>query len=1096
MVECTKCGFDNPDLARFCSGCGLETGDIECLGCHTKNSPGSKFCNACGQSLTRTQVEKPLRSAHAERRILTVLFCDLVDSTRMVDELDPEVSRAIIRDFQIICKDVIEQHDGRVSTYLGDGVVALFSRHESNAERAINAALMINREITRARGSFSHSERPIQVRCGVSTGLAVVGDDILGAPGLHQDTAIGLPMNMAARIQGMAQPGGIAVGSESYRMTYGLFDFEDLGQHALKGIKSAERIFRVIGKKAVSSRLMERAAEVTPMVDRKEVLQKLVGCWDRSIGTEGEVVVFTGEPGVGKSRIAQQLAMTIANHSDYYALEYQGSAYHANTMLYPVLRGIKFAANFERGESLENRLDKLEQYVHSLSDNFEQDMPAFVELLSLPDEGKWPAPLLDPDERKEWIFSVLIRNIFSLSRSQPVLVTFEDAHWLDPTTLELLSRIARKLEGHAILLLITSRPGFKADFLGLPNVMMLEVDSLPQEYAQQLVDQIKGEKQLPSKMIQQILDRTEGNPLFIEEISKSMLEILPVDGYLDDAASDTIILPATVQESLLARIDRLPEESRGLAYLAAVIGRVFSFELLEIVADYRSKNLYKDLMPLLNAQLVFQSKEAPDSEYSFKHALVRDVAYETLLKSDLTEIHLRIAVVIEQYFSDMVINSPELLARHFTEGNNFEKAIEYWLKAGKKASRQYALIEARSHLSNGLSCVEKCPNSDQNKSAQLALLIALGPVLMALEGSGSEITRKNYAQAVKLCEQLPVSAMQFKAFWGQWNVSMDYNRDRGLEWADKLQQLAEAIDDPDLKLQAHHCQWTTRFHYANHRDAQGYLEQGLGLYDSSRHRHHAAEYGGHDPKVCGLCFLSFVRWFQGDINEAEEAVQQSRAHAEKLNHAGSRLHAIELSLLLAQYQRKPELISNLTGQLKKICETIGLPEYEGKLNCCKGIVLANTLELAPGIELIKQGLDQLKAVGTTEDVPLYTEYLAQALGMAQKTDEALQYIDELLELLEVQKLRYWQAELFRRKGLLLWDKSEVDQAKVFLGKALQTAREQSALTLALRAALSLHEFNYATGLYPESRETLKELYSRFKTGQSSSELDEARAILH
>lgn len=1095
MAECVKCGFSNPDLARFCSDCGLEASEVECFSCHTQNSPGSRFCNACGQPLAGKPPEKPLRSAHAERRILTVLFCDLVDSTRLVDELDPEASRAIIRDFQIICKEIIEQYDGKVSTFLGDGIVALFGRHESNAERAINAALAINKKIDTARGSFSLSKRKIMVRCGISTGLAVVGDDILGATGVHQETAIGLPMNMAARIQGLAMPGGIAVGGESYRMTKELFEFENLGQHTLKGIKETQRVFRVIDRKDASSWLVDRAAQVSPMVDRTEMLKTLKICWNRSITTDGEVVVFTGEPGVGKTRIAQQLATTVAGHTEYYGLEYQGSAYHTNTMLYPVINSIKTAAGFERGDSLEEQLAKLERYVRSSSDHVEQDMPAFVELLSLPAGDKWPGPQLDPDEKKEWIFSVLTRNVFSLSKNHPVLITFEDAHWLDPTTLELLSRFVRKLEGYAILLLITSRPGFKADFLGLPNVTMLEVDRLPQEYAQQLVDQIRGEKQLPSYMLQQILERTEGNPLFIEEISKSVLEILPVEGELDDTSSNTFVLPATVQESLLARLDRLPEESRQIAHLAAVIGRTFSHDLLERVVGYLDKNLYKDLMPLLKAQLVFQSKESPDAEYSFKHALVRDVAYETLLKSDLVEIHLRIAVVIEEHFTDMLINSPELLARHFSEGGDFDKAVEYWLKAGEKASQQFALIEARSHLTAGLNCLEKCLKSDQTKSTQLALLIALGPVLMALEGSGSEITRENYSQAVALCDQLPVSAMQFKAFWGQWNVSMDYNRDAGLAWADKLQQLAEALDSSDFKLQAHHCQWTTRFHYADHRDAQIYLDQGLALYDTNRHRHHAAEYGGHDPKVCGLCFLSFVRWFQGDINEAEVAVRQGHEHAEKLNHAGSRLHAIELSLLLSQYQRKPALISDLTEKLKQICESIGLPEYEGKLNCCRGIVMANSGELTLGIDLIKQGLDQLKAVGTTEDVPLYTEYLAQALGTAHRTDEALQYIDELLDLLDAQKLRYWQAELFRRKGLLLWDKGEANQAKNFLIKALQVAKQQGALTLALRAALSLYNFNLNTGLYPESRETLKALYGCFATSQSASELDEARAIL-
>ena len=1096
MADCTKCGFSNPDLARFCSGCGVAVAKIECPDCAAQNDSGSRFCNICGHALVGKVSEPALRSSHAERRILTVLFCDLVDSTRLVDELDPEVCRAIIRDFQMACKEIIEQHEGRVSTYLGDGIVALFSRLESNAERAINAALMINREIARARDSFSLSKRKIQVRCGISTGLAVVGDDMLGDTGIHQDTAVGLPMNMAARIQGLAQPGGIAVGGETYQMTRAQFDFEDLGQHSLKGIKEQQQVWRVIDRKDTRSQLLERAAQVTPMVDRKGIVKALLELWERSNNEHGSVAVITGEPGVGKSRIVRQLANKIPDENEYFSLEYQCIAYHSNTALYPVISHLKEAAGFERGEQPEQRLLKLEQMVGRWSDRFEQDMPAFVELLSLPAEHKWPSPQLEPDKRKEWIFSVLLRNIFCMAKHQPVLIIFEDAHWIDPTTLELLSRLVREIENRNIFLLILSRPGFTTDFLKLPHVQMLEVESLPKKYAQQLVGQIQGGESLPRRILEKILQRTEGNPLFIEEISKSMLEMLPDDDAMKDEISHTIVLPATVQESLLARLDRLPEASRAIAHLAAVIGRVFSYDLLERVANYQGKNLYRELMPLLNAQLVFQSVASPDAEYSFKHALVRDVAYETLLKSDLVAIHRRIAMVLEQNYPGIALNSPELLARHFTEGDEAEKAVGYWLKAGKKSSRQFALIEARAHLTAGLQCLEQCEDNNDTKNRQLALLIAQGPVLMALEGSGAEITRQNYAQAVALCEALPASAMQFKALWGQWNVSMDYNRDQGLEWADKLQRLAETLDSRDLRLQAHHCQWTTRFHYANHLDAQKHLDKGIALYDEELHCHHAAEYGGHDPKVCGLVFLAFVRWFLGDIEAADAAAKESRAHAEKLDHAGSQLHMIELSLLLSQYQRKPAMIRDLTEQLQQICETIGLPEYEGKLNCCRGIVMANSDELPDGIALIKQGLDQLKSVGTTEDVPLYTEYLAQALGRAQKADEALKYIDELLDSLEAQKLRYWQAELFRRKGLLLQDKGEMKQAKRYFLQALQTANQQHALALALRASISLHQFNHRCGLYPEARETLEDIYGAFAEGQSSTELDEARAILH
>ncbi len=711
IVDCKKCGFTNPDQTRFCAGCGLAFSVIDCRHCNTENSPGSKFCHACGQPLTAgTPAETKLRSAHSERRILTVLFCDLVGSTQLVDTLDPELTRTIIRDFQRISKDVIEKHGGRVSTYLGDGIVALYSRHESNAERAINTALDINREIEQTQGSFSQANQKIEVRCGIATGLAVVGDNMPDDSQVHQETAFGLPLNLAARIQGLVEPGGVAVGSTTYQMTSALFEFQDIGYHELKGIKDSQQVWRVIAEKSISARYVAHAASITPMVDRTEILQKLEACWDKSVLSDGEVVVFTGEPGVGKSRISKQLSNKISDGSQHYNLEYQCSASHSNTAFHPVISHLKATAGIVRGESPAAQLDKLQELLRESSDDIERDMPAYIELLSLPVSDKWPCPELDPDEKKEWIFATLLKNIFSLSRKNPLLIIFRDVHWIDPTTLELLSRLVSTLEGHAILFLITARPGFTPDFIDLPFVTALEVETLPQDYARKLVNQMMGDRLFSSEMLGEIVKRTEGNPLFIEEFCKSLLESMASASSSDEDGvqpAGKLDLPATVQESLLARLDRLPAASKDVAHLAAVIGRDFPYDLLESVAGYEHKNLYQDLTPLLNAQLVFQRKEPPHAEFSFKHALVRDVAYETLLKSDLVEIHKRIAEVIEAQFPEIINNSPEVIARHFSEGNDYPKAVQYWLQAGEKASRQFALIEARTHLETGLECLEQ-----------------------------------------------------------------------------------------------------------------------------------------------------------------------------------------------------------------------------------------------------------------------------------------------------------------------------------------------------------------------------------------------------
>jgi len=1093
-VECTKCGFSNPQGARFCGGCGNTIAVINCQSCGEDNQPGSRFCSFCGQSLAvEAKSDRAQESTQAERRLLTVMFCDLVDSTTIVDSLDPEETRSIIRDFQFHAKTIIEEFGGRITEYLGDGIVAQFTRHETNAERAISAGLELLAKLKQEGIKIGATEKTVKIRCGIATGLAVVGD-MLGDARIRSESAIGLPLNLAARIQNLAKPSEIVIAGDTFRLTRGLFEFEDIGNHDLKGIKDSQKVWRVVKEKHVSSRFLAHTAEMTPMVDREDAMGVLLNCWESSKRGHADAVIFTGEAGIGKSRILQELEKKISV-DDFFYLEYQCAPYHTNTALYPVINRLEAVASFEHGDDSVERLQKLEQFMHKSSAEFEREMPAFVSLMGLP-EDKWPTPNFDPDEKKEWIFETLISNMFSLAKTKPVLIKIEDVHWIDPTTLELMSRMVKSLSGYNILLLITSRPGFDAEILTEAHVTRLEIERLPQQYTAQLIGGVKGVEALPQDVIDEIIQRTEGIPLFAEELSKSLMESMQHSGNSTEssmlAKKD---IPTTLHDSLLSRLDRLPKASRSIAQLAAVIGRDFSFDLLEQVADYEDKNLYQVLTPLLESELVYQEKAPPYAEFYFKHALVRDVAYENLLQSERVDIHKKIAEAIEKNYPNIVNKSPELIARHFTEGKEYEKAVKYWLEAGKKASQQFALIEAKEHLTVGLKYLEKLEENNQVKTMRLEYLITIGPVLIALEGAGADVTRKIYLDAVDLCDELPESSLQFTALWGQWQVSMDYKDDNGTIWADRLQVLSEKLDDNDLMLQAHHCQWTTLFHQGNFEQAEHHINKGLKIYDPYKHMFHAQTYGGHDPRICGHAISSCILWFLGKYQESEAEIEAANQCAKELKHTGSQLHVVEWSLLLSQYKNDAVHIEKYTNELDEICTRTNLPEYMGKLLCTKGMVEVHKGKTENGISLMMEGIKEISQISTTEDVPLYMDYLARALMKVNRFDEALDYLNDQIEKLASFSIRYWHAEIYRCKGELLKQMGNYSGSLDCFNQSLELSENQKALSLKLRAAISLADLELLSGLDIDSKTILESIYSEFTAGQNSLELSKARKHL-
>lgn len=1092
-LSCHKCNNENPKQARFCCDCGVSLINIECNQCNTINKLGSRYCTHCGQSLAAAIPEDTTHTQHIERRMLTILFCDLVGSTQLVEHLDPEDSRAFIRYYQSLSKEIIEDFGGRITEYLGDGIVAQFTRHETNAERAINASLDIIQALADSPHTNNMESNP-GVRCGIATGMAVVGD-VLGDNQIRSESAVGLPINLAARIQNIANTNEVVVSETTHQFAHGLFDYKSTGHHTLKGISQKQKVWRVLAKRSISSRFVAHAAELTPMVDRTEISAQLLDSWNICKQGHSKAIILSGEAGIGKSRVVEEFIQKISNQSE--KAIYQCSPYHTNTALFPLLNSLEAAAKFKHTDNNQVRVKKLERLMRSTSTNMDLDMPAFMNLLSLSSTTKRPLPNLDPDEIKESIFQAVINNLISLSKRSPLLIQVEDVHWIDPTTLEFIQRLDKALKGQPVLLLASARPNLTEKSLDAPHFSWIEVKKLPEKYMRELITLMQGKSKKLEPVMEKIIERTEGVPLFIEELSKSLLETKALQqGDSNNSALAEQDVPATLHDSLLSRIDHLPDKSRAIALLASVIGREFSFNLLNRISDIGKQNLYDLISPLLKAQLVLQYQPSPDAKFRFKHALVRDVTYKTLLQSERAKIHLRIAKALEAHYPDTVKTRPELLAQHFMLGNETEKAIRYWLRAGQNASQHFALIEAREHLATGLELIKKLPDNTNTKKMHLDLLITLGPVLIAHEGAGVLKTRENYAQAVQLSGTLPQSTQQFIALWGQWLVLMDYKDDNGIVRANNLEHLANKLEDASLKLQAHHCQWTTLFHHGNFKLASQHCQHGLDNYDIKQHFNHASKFGGHDPKTCGHGFLAHTLWFLGDDVQATEEAKTCYDHALFLNHTGSILHAIELNLLLSQYRKDYANIEKWGIQLEEICKKIGLPEYDLKLLCCRGQVLIGKGQYDEGISLIEQGLTESALVGTDEDTPFLTEILAEALQNVGRIEEATQYIDETITTLNTYSIRYWHAEIYRRKGELLLQTNKNEQALKYFKKSQVIAHKQNALTLQLRTAVSLWQFQQvSTDLYGQACNDIHNALSKIPSSNTSPEIKAARTLL-
>jgi class 3 adenylate cyclase/tetratricopeptide (TPR) repeat protein len=834
----------------------------------------------------------PTRQPEAERRQLTVMFCDLVSSTALARRLDPEDMRGVIAAYQKRCSEVIRRYEGHVAKYMGDGVLAYFGyprAHEDDAERAVRAGL----ELTEAVGRQTADGAKLAVRIGIATGQVVVGD-LIGEGAAQEEAVVGETPSRAARLQALAEPGSVVIDPGCQQLVGGLFEYADLGTQDLKGFADPVQAWRVLGESRAESRFEAlHGQHLTVLIGREHEIGLLVDRWERAKEAEGQVVLLSGEPGIGKSRIVRALRERLADEP-HTPLSHYCWPHHTNSALYPVISLLERAAGFSRDDQADTRLAKLEALLARGTEGLDEAVTLIAALLGIATGECYPALALSPQRQKQRTLEVLVDQVEGLAARQPVLAVYEDVHWIDPTTLEALDLLIERVQRLPVLALITFRPEFNPPWTGHAHVMQLSLSRLTRRHGQALVAAVTGGKALPDEVLDQILAKTDGVPLFVEELTKAVVE----SGLLTDAGDHyaltgplaPLAIPATLQDSLMARLDRLAPV-KEIAQTGAVIGREFSHELLAAVSPLPMDQLSYALDQLVTSELVFRRGTPPEATYSFKHALVQDAAYESLLRSRRQQLHARIAHLLEQQFPN---TAPEVLAHHLSEAQQYEQAAPKWLAAGQAATARSAYAEAAANLRRGLDVVERIADPSQRVREEIRLQNALGFALSA-RGPVPDAA-KAYERARSLCSEVDMPGELFTARFGLWFFShMRLDLEGTAKFSNELLAMVEEERDNALVLEAHHAGWSTGWPRGELEMSLAHAGAGIGLYVPETHHALANVYGGHDPGVCARYTHGVVSWLLGFPDKAAQRVEEALALARELKHPFTRAVALNFA---------------------------------------------------------------------------------------------------------------------------------------------------------------------------------------------------------
>jgi predicted ATPase len=970
---------------------------------------------------------------------------------------------------------------------MGDGVLVYFGyprAHEDDAERAIRAGL----DVIKSVGRLDNKIAQLETRVGIATGLVVVGD-LIGEGAAQERSVVGETPNLAARLQALAEPNTVVIALSTRRLVGELFEYRDLGAVELKGLGAPVRAWQVLHPSVVASRFEAlRGSMLSELVGRDDEIDLLLRRWALAKSGDGQVVLISGEPGIGKSRIAAELAERL-HEEPHVLLRYFCSPYHQNSALLPFIEQLGYVAGFTGDDRPATRLEKLEAWLAQATPP--DDVALLADLLSLPASERHPLPILSPRCKKERIFEALVRQLERLARRRPMAMVFEDAHWIDPTSGELLDLIVERVRSLPVLLIVTFRPEFQPRWTGQPQVSVMALNRLGRRDRTHLVKQIARGKALPDDVIVHIADHTDGVPLFVEELTRNVLE----SGLLREERDRYILaIPTSLHDSLMARLDRLGS-ARHVAQIGAAIGREFSYTLLHAVSRLPDDELQAALTRIVASELVFQRGMPPDSVHTFKHALVQDAAHGSLLRGVRRQLHAQIVQALETLSPELMDSQPELFAQHYAEAGLVEKSVIYWGNAGRRSAARSAMAEAAAQLRKGLDQLALLPDNPERQRRELEFWCALGAVLQVIKGFAAPESGSTYGRARELWVQLGSPTEYLQIPFGQSLYHMNRGElDLALSFDQDLLRLSYQRNDSAGLVLGHQSIGRNLLFSGEFASSRSHLEEALALYDPVSHRGLAQQMGT-SPHVASQAFLGHVLFCLGYPDRALARSNQAIADAQSLAHPPSLALSLSVGSRLLSLVGDIASLNQRAGQLIAVAIEQGFPYWRALGQAFRGWVAVKTGDLTEGMSLLRNSSAAYRATGSEAWSPQVVALLAEACEIAGQVEEGLGLLDEALQLVEETGERWFAAELNRLKGQLLLRKGYFRRAEELYREALNIAQEQEAKLWVLRAAVSLAQLSLDHSRHIEARDLLAPIYVSFTEGLDTPDLKNAKALL-
>jgi class 3 adenylate cyclase/predicted ATPase len=1045
---------------------------------------------------------EPKTQDTAERRQVTVMFSDLVGSTALSAGMDPEDLREVISAYQKCVAETVRRCGGFVAKYMGDGVLIYFGypqAHEDDAERAVRAGLELIAAVTALK-----SPVPLQTRVGIATGLVVVGD-LIGSGEAQEHGIVGETPNLAARLQGIAEPNMVVIAEGTRRLLGNLFEFEDLGAKDLKGIAGPVRAWAALRASSAEGRFEAlHTVGLTALVGREEELELLLRRWSRAKSGEGQVVLLSGEAGIGKSRLTAALLERLSGEAPT-RLRYFCSPQHTDSALHPIIGQMERAAGLAHDDKPQAKLDKLDAVLAQTSTST-REAALFAEMLSLANDGRYPALELTPEHRRQRTLEALTAQLAELARQRPVLMIFEDAHWVDPTSLEVLGRTVHRIKTLSTLLIVTSRPEFNAPWVGQSHVTSLTLNRLGEREAAAIIARLVGNKELPADVMVEIVERTDGIPLFLEEMTKAVLEAESEGAARRTVAavpSPALAVPASLQASLMARLDRLGP-AKEVAQIGSAIGREFSHALLALVARKSEAELGSALDRLVQTGLLFRQGVPPQASYLFKHALVQDAAYGTLLREPRRALHARIAETFESEFAETAESQPEILARHCTEAGLIEKAAGLWGKAGERSLERSALVEAVAQLTRALEQIAGLPTTPALRREKIKHQVALITPLIHIKGyaapetkAGAERARLLIEQAEALGEPPEDPLLLFSVLYSFWVANYNaFNGDVMRELAAKFLALAEKQEATVPVMIGHRLMGVSLLFTGDIAEGRARHSQALALYDPAQHRPLATRFG-QDVRVSILSYRSWAMWMLGypeaALADADYALKDARDISQAATLMYALFHTSWTHINCGDYATANAVVDALVA----LADEKGALLWKAFGMIHQGCVSALTGKASDAVHMISSGIAALRSKGTTMWAPLHLSFLTRAYATLGQFDDAWRCIGEAMTAVETTKEKWCEAEVHRVAGEIALKSPEPDAAKAeaYFERALSVARAQEAKSWELRAATSLARLWRDQGKRDEAHDLLGPIYGWFTEGFNTLDLKQAKALL-